>query len=168
MPVSKLSLASAEELSPAFKALRTAKWARIMTKWLISHSSKGGVKWQVIDFNGPKGHESKGIVDLVAIRKDHALPSPGKYRGDLLEIVLVQVKGGSARFPSQADVNRLEEVRKYHGASKVVLTEWRKGERLCCYVLPKMSEVVDAKEIFGSVPSGKRVAAELAGDNNAI
>ena len=78
-----------------------------MTKWLISHSSKGGVKWQVISFNGKRGQESAGIVDMIAIRKSHRPSDLSDHRGDLFEIILIQVKGGSARFPSQEDVERL-------------------------------------------------------------
>ena len=167
MPATKL--ASIEtEMTPAKKALHTAKWGRIMTKWLISRSSKDGVKWQVVSFNGPKGHESMGIVDMVAIRKKHGKPEAGSHRGDLFEIVLIQVKGGKSAFPSPTDVARLEEVRKYHNASKVVLAEWKKGEKLCCYLLPEIAVAVDAREVFGNVPSVKRISAEIAAEANAI
>ena len=70
-----------------------------MTKWLVTHSSKGGVKWKLVDFNGAKGQESKGIVDMIAIRKNHKAPEADFLRGDLFEIVLIQVKGGSAKAP---------------------------------------------------------------------
>jgi hypothetical protein len=69
------SAAKAKRTDVARKALRTAKWARIMTKWMITHSSKGGVKWQVVSFNGPQGQESYGIVDMIAIRKNHTKPT---------------------------------------------------------------------------------------------
>src|SRR5262245_53426926 len=101
------SIASTGGNTPSRKALRTAKWARIMTKWLVSHSSKGGVKWQVVSFNGKSSQESKGIVDMIAIRKNHSASVVSKHRGDLFEIVLLQVKGGSAKFPSKEDVERL-------------------------------------------------------------
>ena len=107
--------------TPSEKALRTARWARIMTKWLISHSSKDGVKWQLVEFAGPSGQESKGIVDLIAIRKNHKERSDGFYRGDLFEIVLIQVKGGRAPFPSKEDIGRLMAVKKYHRADQVIL-----------------------------------------------
>jgi hypothetical protein len=130
------------EQSPAQKALRTAKWARIMTKWLISHSSKDGVKWQVMSFNGPAGQESKGIVDMIAIRKKHGQSQNSSHRGDLFEIVLIQVKGGRAKFPSCDDIDRLVSVRDYHRADKVVLTEWKQGQKLCCYLLPNTTTAV--------------------------
>ena len=152
--------------TPAEKALRTAKWARIMTKWLITRSSKGGVKWQVVSFNGPAGQESKGVVDMIAIRKKHS-SAEGVPVGDLFEIILVQAKGGKSKFPSVADVARLEAVRKHHRADRVVLTEWKKGEKLCCYLLPDMKTAVPASEVFGKMPSVKTVEQELgsaAGD----
>jgi len=83
--------AAEKRTETANKALRTAKWARIMTKWLISHSSKDGVKWQVVSFNGKSGQESKGIVDMIAIRKNHQASEASKYRGDMFEIILIQV-----------------------------------------------------------------------------
>ena len=152
----------ADELPPAHKALRTAKWARIMTKWMISHSSKDGVKWQVVSFNGKKSQESKGIVDMIAIRKNHGLPEAGTHRGDLFEIILIQVKGGSAKFPTPVDIERLLSVKNHHRADRVVLTEWKRGEKLCCYLLPDITKAVPASEIFGKVPTAKRVAAKTS------
>jgi len=144
------------------KALRTAKWAKIMTKWMISHSRKGGVKWQVVSFDGKGGQESKGIVDMIAIRKNHSASAINRYRGDLFEIILIQVKGGSARFPSKQDITRLIAVKEHHRADKVVLAEWKPGERLCCYLLPDTIDAIPASEIFGQVPSKRRLLAETA------
>jgi hypothetical protein len=146
----------------AQKALKTARWARIMTKWLIRHSSKGGVKWQLVDFNGKKGQESKGIVDLIAIRKDHKKPEKGGHRGDLFEIVLIQVKGGSANFPSADDLDRLRAVKQHHRAGKVVLAEWKQATKLCLYVLPNLKDPVDATKIFGKLPKITKDQAEAA------
>jgi hypothetical protein len=63
-------------------AIRTAKWATVMTKWRIGFETGGkrlgsaNVKptrrWQLVGFPGPGGRESAGIVDLMAIRKNHA------------------------------------------------------------------------------------------------
>lgn len=146
----------------AGRALHTAKWARIMTKWLVTHSTANGVKWQVISFNGSRGHESAGIVDMIAIRKDHKPSDANISRGDLFEIVLIQVKGGRSKLPSQADVNRLLAVQAYHRANKVILAEWKKGRVLCCYVLPDMKTAVPASAIFGKTPDTKQVGAKLA------
>jgi hypothetical protein len=92
-------------------AIRTAKWATIMTKWRIGFETRGrrlsktGVKparrWQLVGFPGLAGRESAGIVDLIAIRKDHATVNGHFKRGDLFEIILIQIKGGGARCPTQ-------------------------------------------------------------------
>jgi hypothetical protein len=41
-----------------------------MTKWLITRvrAARG---WEIVNFTGRQGAESRGIVDLLAIRKDH-------------------------------------------------------------------------------------------------
>jgi hypothetical protein len=131
-----------------------------MTKWLISHSSKAGVKWQVVDFNGPAGQESTGIVDMIAIRKSHRRSENSVPRGDLFEIILIQVKGGTAKFPSRVEIDRLVRVKNHHRADKVVLAEWKRGEKLCCYLLPDTTKAVPASEIFGNVPNAKRLPVE--------
>lgn len=60
-----------------------------------------------MEFPGPGGGESTGIVDFMAIRKDHSQPETDPLkRGDLFEIILIQVKGGSARMPTRQDVLR--------------------------------------------------------------
>jgi hypothetical protein len=136
----------------AAKSINTAKWARTMTKWLITHSSKEGVKWQPVHFGGKKGHESSGIVDLMAIRKDHKAPVTGSFRGDLFEIVLIQVKGGNAPFPSCSDVDRLMAVKEHHNAKHVVLSEWKLGKKPRFFLLPDMDTPVAPTLIFGKVP----------------
>jgi hypothetical protein len=68
-----------------------------MTKWLITKSGEAGVRWRFVQFGGVTGSESRGIVDILAIRKNHRTIRDGLKRGDLLDIVLIQVKGGSAR-----------------------------------------------------------------------
>jgi len=79
-------------------------------------------------------------------------------RGDLFEIILIQVKGGTAKFPSPEDIARLVYVKEHHRADKVVLTEWKRGERMCCYLLPDTIHAVPAGAIFGNVPNTKRDA----------
>ena len=51
---------------------------------------------QLVTFYGKSGAESVGVVDMLAIRKDHAAPVGVMRRGDALQIILVQVKGGTA------------------------------------------------------------------------
>src|ERR671910_2885745 len=116
--------------------IRTAKWATTMTKWRIGFETRGqrlakpGVKparrWQLVGFPGPAGRESAGIVDLIAIRKDHATTNSRYKRGDLFEIILIQIKGGGARWPNAEDIRRLRAVANFYRARDVVLAAWIK------------------------------------------
>jgi hypothetical protein len=117
-------------MSPGKKAQHTAKWARTMTKWLITFSHRTGARWNLVDFGGKTKAESRGIVDLLAIRKDHRHDSKGLKRGDLLDIVLIQTKGGAAPRPTPDDISRLTQVARHHRAKAVVLAEWHRGQRL--------------------------------------
>ncbi len=134
---------------PGQKAKRTGQWAKTMTKWLIAYASRGGKRWQIVSFEGAKGGESRGIVDLLAIRKDHKHSKEPVKRGDLFEMILIQAKGGSAQRPSRSDVARLSKVKKYHRAKNVILAEWRKGKKPTLHSLVKSEwRLVDAKEVF--------------------
>jgi hypothetical protein len=134
-----------------------------MTKWLITRSSKDGAKWRVVDFNGPNGQESRGIVDLLAIRKEHQPTKAAIARGDLFEMVLVQVKGGSARMPSEEEVQRLLRVKEHHQANRVLLVEWKLGKVLRCFEIDSDGRhEVAASKVFGRIPSADRVAAAVS------
>jgi len=138
------------KLSPGKKALNTAKWARTMTKWIITYSRKSGARWNLVEFGGKTRAESRGIVDLIAIRKDHLNNGVGLKRGDLFEIVLIQTKGGSAPRPTNDDIARLVKVAKHHRAKAIVLAEWKRGEKLDLYQLKRnIWQYVNPKEIFG-------------------
>lgn len=121
----------------ARKASRTCRWAKIMTAWLIARNQSKRAKWHVVDFVGPKRCESRGIVDLLAVRKNHQFHDDTVKRGDLLDIVLIQVKGGSAPFPTDEDIGRLKRVAKYHRATAVALCEWKRRNRLQLYLLKR-------------------------------
>jgi len=69
-----------------------------------------------------------GVVDLIAIRKDHGMPLPRTKRGDNFQIILIQVKGGSAPMPTADDGNRLRAVARRHRARGVLLAAWTKGK----------------------------------------
>jgi len=121
-----------------------------MTKWLITFSRRTGAKWQVVEFGGKANAESRGVVDLIAIRKDHRTDKPGLKRGDAFELVLIQTKGGSAKRPKIEDIKRLAKVAQYHRAKTVVLAEWRKGEILNLYKLKGLVwKAMLPVEIFG-------------------
>ena len=108
----------------------TKKWAPIMAKVGIRRAvaQKAFPKWHFVGFAGAAGNESRGIVDMIAIRKDHGEPRTGLKRGDVLQIVLIQVKGGTAAWPTAEDARRLRTVKKYHHAREVLLATWKKGK----------------------------------------
>ena len=101
-----------------------------MTKWLVTYTRRRGAKWNLVDFGGTTKSEARGIVDLIAIRKDHRRDGPGLKRGDLFEIVLIQTKGGSAPRPTANDIARLKKVAKHHKAIAIILAQWRRSEHL--------------------------------------
>ena len=100
-----------------------------MTKVRITRAI-AKTKWQLVTFNGPAGGEAVGIVDMLAIRKDHATRKGGLKRGYLFEVVVIQVKGGSAAFPSREDVDRLRKVGNLYRAKGVLLAQWVKGRQV--------------------------------------
>jgi hypothetical protein len=109
------------------RAARTARWAVIMTKVRIRRVM-ARTRWQLVTFGGPAGSESTGVVDLLAIRKDHRKPRNGMKRGDGLQIVLIQMKGGGAAMPTAEDAHRLRVVAKRHQVRHVLLASWIKGK----------------------------------------
>lgn len=139
-----------EKMSPGKKAHHTAKWARTMTKWLVTYSRRTGAKWNLVDFGGKTKAEARGIVDIIAIRKDHRHDGHGLKRGDLFEIVLIQTKGGSAPRPTLDDLVRLKRVARHHKAKTVVLAEWRRAEHLELFRLSGSRwQSVSPDEVFG-------------------
>src|SRR5438477_3576482 len=97
------------------KAANTARWAVTMSKVRIRRVL-ARTHWQLVTFCGKVGGESVGVVDLLAVRKDHSKLGNGIKRGDALQIILIQVKGGSAAMPTQDDATRLRAVAKLHRA----------------------------------------------------
>jgi hypothetical protein len=140
-------------------AVYTEKWAVTMTKVCIRQavSASPWPHWHLLTFAGPDGGESRGVVDMIAIRKDHGDPLVGAKRGDLLQIILIQVKGGHAARPTAQDGKRLRIVARRHGAASVLLATWKKGTAAKFFSLrPKPQngseewiEVDDLKAIFG-------------------
>lgn len=144
-----MNVTSVKWRKAARKASRTACWAKIMTKWLITRGQSGGPRWHVVNFLGPGNCESRGVVDLLAVRKDHGQRDGVVKRGDLFDLVLVQVKGGSAPPPTRDDVLRLRKVAKYHKARAIVLCEWKPRKCLQLFALRRSRWVpVEPKEIF--------------------
>jgi hypothetical protein len=105
------------------------KWAVTMAKVGIRRAveKKPFPHWELLTFCGPNGGEARGVVDMVAIRKDHKKPDRGLKLGDALQIILIQVKGGSAARPTAEDGKRLRLVAARHQACGVLLAAWKKG-----------------------------------------
>ena len=121
-------------LTPQQKAAKTARWSVTMTRWLITRL-KSKISWNLMSFLGKGGGESTGVVDIMAIRKDHRQRTDGLKRGDLFEIILIQVKGGSAAWPTLDDINRLRKVGKKYVAKAIILAGWKKGKQPILHVL---------------------------------
>ena len=113
------------------KAARTARWAVTMVKVRIRRVASR-TRWQLVTFYGKAGSESVGIVDMLAVRKDHGAPAGVIRRGDALQMILIQVKGGTAARPTPEDGTRLRAVAKRHGACDVLLAT--NGRRDRCRV----------------------------------
>lgn len=140
-----------DKQSPSRRAAATAKWATTMTKWLVTRT-KSRTDWQLVEFSGPGGRESRGIVDLIAIRKDHYTSEGGVKRGDLFEIVLLQIKGGSAPWPSRNDILRLRQVARHHRAKEIVLADWQRGNQPILYRLARrLGADFDTKSVWREV-----------------
>jgi hypothetical protein len=55
-------------------------------------------------FVGPGDRESRGVVDIIAIRKDHGRTYPGRKRGDTFQVILIQSKGRHATRDRKATI----------------------------------------------------------------
>src|SRR5687767_341327 len=108
------------------KAAITARWAVTMTKVRIRRVL-ARTRWQLVTFYGVSGGESVGVVDLLAVRKDHGKPGRWMKRGDALQVILIQVKGGGAAMPTHEDARRLRAVARRHHAREILLASWKRG-----------------------------------------
>ncbi len=125
------SLTDRRSNTPAWKkAGNTDRWTEILFRALTARVAE---RWRFVSFRGAGGGEWRGIVDVLAIRKDtsHSTRKPLKS-GDLFDIVLVQMKGGAARMPSAAEMARLKAVARRYRAKDIVLFEWKQRVRHPC------------------------------------
>ena len=121
------------EVPAHVKAHVTGRWAEIIFRTL---SSRVANRWKFVSFRGVNKSEWRGVVDLIAIRKNTKPPAGNLLkRGDLFDIVLIQIKGGTARGPTENDCRRLREVKRFYRAKDVVQFQWRKGKSSEFYVL---------------------------------
>jgi hypothetical protein len=105
-----------------------------------------------MDFLGPKKRESRGIVDILAVRKNAKLPqTPGLKKFDLFDIQIIQVKGGKAPLPTADEVARLRIVQQQYNATRVVLFQWMKEESTSFFYLEDDGTwtPASAKALFG-------------------
>jgi hypothetical protein len=89
----------------AEKAHATGRRAKTFAKYAL-----GQAGWRVVSFDTPRGYEHKGVIDLVAVRRNNRSP-------DELTVMLVQVKGGSARVTA-------EEIARLRVAAKRLRVRW--------------------------------------------
>ena len=144
-------------------ARKTATWAKTMTKVVISQNNREPPFWHVVNFLGAGKSEPTGVVDLVAIRKNHGEHRLPLKRGDLLQIVLIQVKGGDAGMPTSEDRERLRLVGKTYGAKDIVLSEWKKGSKAVFSRLVDDAWVkVEPAEIFPPPANARKRAAKAS------
>jgi hypothetical protein len=137
------------------KASKTARWAVTMTKVRIRRVL-ARTRWQLVTFYGASGGESVGVVDLLAVRKDHRTPPPGMKRGDALQLILIQVKGGEAAMPTDEDASRLRALARRHHAHKVLLASWKRGTQVSLFSLRRKGtdkrqewkEVLNVEDVF--------------------
>ena len=130
------------------KAHTTGKWAETIFRAL---SSRIADRWKFISFRGVGKGEWRGVVDLIAIRKNTKQPTGDILkRGDLFDIILIQVKGGSARGPTASDCRRLSAVKKVYRAKSVVQFQWRKGKSSQFSVLQRSLKwkMTTSRELF--------------------
>ena len=130
-------------------AAKTARWAVTMTKVRIRQACRPcpWPRWHFLSFVGNEGRESRGIIDLVAIRKDHGTPGTGLKRGDALQIMLIQVKGGSAAKPTAEDAQRLQSVASYHRACGVLYAAWKKGRAARFFALDEHNDWTEVEDL---------------------
>ena len=102
------------------KAQATARNAKLFTKYALG--KKG---WKVASLDTRRGFEYKGVVDLVAVKRNNRSP-------DELTIMLVQVKGGSARVTK-------EEIARLRRAATRLQVTWNVAVKPAKSVRFKMS-----------------------------
>ena len=111
---------------------------------------------QFVEFEGREGGESNGIVDLLAVKRnrDHKKTKNMDCNvNDLLDIIHIQVKGGSAGEPTKADKKRMLIVSKYYNCRETLLSRWNPA-KFNQVIFKRLKnnlewEKVDAKTIFG-------------------
>ncbi len=130
------------------KAGNTDRWTEILFRALTARVAK---RWRFVSFRGESGGEWRGVVDVLAIRKNTSRPAhPLLKSGDLFEFILVQMKGGRARRPSHEEIQRLRLVARRYGARAIVLYAWKRQERSDFFALKRGEwKPSTREELFG-------------------
>ena len=123
-----------DKISAPDKVMITEQLAVLATQIKINQylkKTKSGKKlrpWHFIEFKGGAGRESAGIVDLLAMRKNFDKKGNkklGMKEGDSLEIIQIQVKGGTSGNPSKKDIKRMKKVSEHYHFSETLLSRWK-------------------------------------------
>ena len=123
-----------DKISAPDKVMITEQLAVLATQIKINQylkKTKSGKKlrpWQFVEFKGGAGRESAGIVDLLAMRKNFDKKGNkklGMKEGDSLEIIQIQVKGGTSGNPSKEDIKRMKKVSEHYHFSETLLSRWK-------------------------------------------
>jgi hypothetical protein len=149
LKVVKPRVADTNNASAPKKAAHTDRWTETMFRALVARVAD---RWRLVSFRGKNGGEWCGIVDVIAIRKNTSKTSHELLKsGDLFDIVLVQMKGGSASMPNTDDKERLRAVATHYGAKEIVLFEWKRGKRSAFSRLTSKGtwDPSSARNIFG-------------------
>lgn len=136
------------KLLPYEKAQATSRWSEIIFRAL---SAKVADRWKFVSFRGAGYGEWRGVVDVLAIRKSTVKPHRASLkRGDLFDIILIQMKGGRARNPNPVEMHRMRLVARHYHARNVVLFQWRIGVSSRFFVLRPRNrrELTTGKEVF--------------------
>jgi hypothetical protein len=94
----------------AQRAYQSGRRAKTFTKYALA---KRGYK--VLSLDSRSGYEYKGVVDLIAIRRNKKDP-------DQLEVILLQVKGGTARVSA-------DEIVRLRQAARRLRVDWNVAEK---------------------------------------
>lgn len=92
------------------KAQKTARNAKTFTKLALTK-----IGWKCLSLDARSGYEYVGVVDMIAVKRDKKNP-------DQLHIMLLQIKGGSARVT-------MEEIRRLDKATHEINVEWNVAEK---------------------------------------
>ena len=125
------------------------------TKLQIEITNSSTAKYQFVEFSGPNGGDSNGIVDLLAIKKNRNKKENKKHglsNADLLDIIQIQVKGRGSLPPKNDDKKRMKKIAKYYKFKETLLSRWDPSKGFFP-VFSRLTDqntwqIVDAKTIF--------------------